>query len=138
MGLITVDTSSRKEQRKFGIVMGVAIAVLGMARWAWHGLEHLPVYFFAVAAVLLVLGLIAPNVLKPVLVVWIKIAEALNWILTHLFLIVVFYGLITPTRLMMRLFSEDPLKRAWLPKDTTYWEEAEAQSEDPGSYRNQF
>ncbi|HPO15741.1 MAG TPA: SxtJ family membrane protein [Candidatus Hydrogenedentes bacterium] len=138
MGLINVDTGSRKEQRKFGIVMGVAIAVLGVARWALHGFEHLPVYFFAVGAVLFVLGLIAPKVLQPVLIVWIKIAEVLNWILTHLFLMVVFYGLITPTRLIIRLFSEDPLKRAWRPKETTYWEEAEAQSDDPAAYRNQF
>ncbi len=138
MGLINIDTSSRKEQRKFGMMMGVAIAVLGLLRWGFHGFGHFPVYFMAVAAVLFLLGVAAPKMLQPVFVLWIKIAEALNWVLTHLFLALIFYGLITPIRGCIRVFGEDPLKRAWLPKDATYWEEAETQPEDREHYRNQF
>ena len=45
-----LNVSDKSEQRKFGIVMAAAIAILGLIRWALHGFEHLPKWFFAVAA----------------------------------------------------------------------------------------
>ncbi|MDQ1255673.1 MAG: hypothetical protein QG656_266, partial [Candidatus Hydrogenedentes bacterium] len=50
-----IDTSDKREQRKFGIVIAVGITVLGMIRWALHR-DGLPWVFFAIAAVFLVLG----------------------------------------------------------------------------------
>jgi len=138
--VIDIDTSDRQEQRKFGIVMAVAIAVLGLIRWVLHGFdpEGFPVYFFAVAAVFLVLGLVVPPALKPVFIAWIKLALVLNWIVTHVILSLAFYLMITPVRVIIKLFGEDPLKREWLPDAPTYWEEPEEQPEEFERYKNQF
>ena len=136
--MIKVDTSSKAEQRKFGLVMAVAIAVRGMIRWAWHGFGHFPSYFLAIAAVFLLLGLVAPRALKPVFIGWIKFAIVLNWIMVHLFLTLAFYLMFTPVRLIIHFFSEDPLKREWLPPDQSYWEEPERQPQKLHDYRNQF
>ena len=135
---MNVDTSSKSEQRKFGIVMAVAITVLGLIRWAVHGFEHLPLYFFAVAAAFLVLGLAMPIALKPIFIVWMKFAMVLNWLITRIFLTISFYLMITPVRFLVWLFSEDPLKRKWLPDADTYWEAPEEQPEEFERYRNQF
>lgn len=135
---MATDTSSKKEQRKFGLVMAVAIAALGIIRWAWHGFAHSPFYFLAVAAVFLLLGLVAPRALKPVFVAWIKFAIVLNWIMVRLFLTLAFYLMFTPVRLIINFFSEDPLKRQWLPPDQSYWEEPEKQPQELRDYRNQF
>jgi hypothetical protein len=68
-----------------------------------------------------------------------KFAEALNWLMTRVFLTVTWYLIITPTSLIMRLVGkEDPLKRAWLAADATYWEPAEETGEGLESYKNQF
>lgn len=137
--MVKPDTSSRVEQRKFGLVMAAAFCLLGLLRWAIHHFSAFPVWFFVVAAVFAVLGLVAPRVLQPVFVVWMKLAEALNWFMTRVFLTVAWYLIITPTSLIMRLGrKEDPLKRAWLPADASYWEPAEEMGEGVESFKNQF
>ncbi len=137
--MVKPDTGSRTEQRKFGLVMAAAFCVLGLLRWAIHHFSDFPIRFFVAAAVLAVLGLVAPRVLQPVFVVWMKLAEALNWFMTRVFLTVAWWLIITPTGLIMRLGrKEDPLKRAWLPADATYWEPAEEMGEGVEAYKNQF
>ncbi len=136
--MIEIDTSSKKEQRKFGLVIATAIAVLGLLRYAFHGFAPFPLWFFIVAAFFALMGLIAPRVLRPALVVWLKFALALNWFMTRLLLGIAFYLMISPVRLIIRIFGEDPLKRQWLPGAPTYWEEPEEQPEEFDRYRNQF
>jgi hypothetical protein len=135
---LDIDTSSRSEQRKFGLVMAAAIVVIGLLRWLIHGFAVFPSYFFIVAAVFLVAGLAFPKALQPVFVVWIKIAEGMNWVMTRVMLGIAFYVLITPIRLLVLCFGDDPLKRAWLPNAPGYWEDAEKTLTDPESFRNQF
>ena len=136
--MLQVDTSSKKEQRKFGIVMAVAITILGLLRWAIHGFHEFPVIFIAVAAVFLALGLIAPKVLQPVLKVWMRFAEAVNWVMTRLLLTVAFFGMIVPVRIIIHFFSDDPLKRAWNAPGETYWEAPDEQPAEFERYLNQF
>lgn len=135
---MNVDTSSRKEQRNFGIVMAVAITALGMIRWAIHHGGPWPMPFFYIAAAFLALGLLAPGVLRPVLVVWLKFSLALNWVMTRVLLTVAFLGIIVPTRLIMRLAGKDPLHRAWKPDAATYWEDPDEQPAELQRYLNQF
>ena len=137
--MMTPNTSDRIEQRNFGLVMAAAFCVLGLLRWAIHQFGAFPVWFFVVGALFAVLGLLAPRVLRPVFVVWMKLADVLNWVMTRVFLTVAWYLIITPTGLIMHLRrGEDPLKRAWLPTPATYWEEAEELGEGVEGFKNQF
>ncbi len=136
--MLDIDTSDKKEQRKFGLVMGVAIALLGLLRYALHGFEHFPLYFFIVAAVFAAFGLVFPKALQPVFVVWIKFALVLNWIMTRVFLTITFYLMMAPVRVILQLFSDDPLKRAFKDAKETYWEDAEEQPKEFERYRQQF
>ncbi len=136
--MLDINTSSRTEQRKFGLVMAAAIVVLGLIRYAFHGFAQFPMYFFAVAGVFAFFGLVWPGALKPVFIVWIKFALVLNWIVTHLMLTIIYWAIIIPMGIAMRLFSDDPLKRKWLPHDTSYWEAPEEQPEEFERWRNQF
>ena len=131
-----VDTSSRREQRAFGLVMAAAIVVVTLVHWLIRG--DLATWPFYVSGAFFVLSLVAPAALKPVFVVWMKFAEVLNWIMTRLLLGIVFYLMITPTRVLMRIFSDDPLKRRFEPDAETYWEEPDEQPEDPARYENMF
>jgi hypothetical protein len=135
---MNIDTYSKTEQRKFGVVMAVAIAVLGLIRYALHGFEHLPVWFFVTAIIFLVLGLSVPQALRPVLVVWIKFSLVLNWFMTRLLLSVAFLAMIVPARFILFLRRKDPLKRAWEPERESYWEEPEEQPTETDRYFNQF
>lgn len=136
--MTNIDTSSRKEQRNFGLVMAVCFAVLGTIRWAWHGFAAPPTWLYGIAAVFLVLALIAPKILQPVLIVWLKFALALNWVMTRVLLTLAFVTMMLPAGIILRLRGKDPLNRAWDPQASTYWEEAEEQPEELERYLNQF
>ncbi len=131
-----VDTSSRKEQRAFGLVMAAAIVVVTLIHWLIRG--DLATWPFYVSGAFIVLGLAAPAALKPVFVVWMKFAIILNWIVTRLLLSIVFFLMIAPTRGLMLIFSDDPLKRRFEPNKTSYWEEPDEQPDDPARYENMF
>jgi hypothetical protein len=133
-----IDTSDKGEQRKFGIVMAIAITVIGVIRWGLGGFAVFPTYFFAVAGVFLVLGVAVPVALQPAFFAWMKLAVVLNWIMTRVLLGLAFYVMITPARVIIAIFGDDPLKREYLPEGETYWEEAEEQPEEFDRYRNQY
>jgi len=117
--------------------MAAAIALLGLLRWSLHGFAPFPLYFGGVAALFLGAALLAPALLGPVLAVWMKFALLINGIMTRLLLALAFYLMITPVRIIIRVFGEDPLKRAWLPRSSTYWQDAEEQPEEFDRYRYQ-
>lgn len=137
---VDIDTGSRKEQRNFGLVMAAALALLGLVRWALRGFAavSMPTWLWGAALVFLGFALAFPRALEPVFRAWMALARALNWVMTRVMLTLVFYGMITPIRGLMRLFSGDPLKREWLPSGDSYWEAPEAQPETLDAYRNQF
>ena len=135
--MLDIDVKDRGEQRKFGIVMAVAIAVLGCIRYALHSFEHVPTNFFLVAAVFLVLGVAIPIALQPVFYLWIKFAIVLNWIMTRVFLTVAFYLILTPISVFIR-FGADPLKRQWKGPEESYWDAPEDQPEEFERYKQQF
>lgn len=136
--MLDIDTSNRTEQQKFGLVMAAVIVVLGLIRYTLHGFAHFPVWFFVVAGAFAFFGLVLPRALKPVLIVWLKFALVLNWIMTHVLLTIVYWLVIVPMGIIMRVFSEDPLKRKWLAKTDSYWEAPEEQPTELEHWRNQF
>ncbi len=138
--MLNINTNDKSEQRKFGLVVGAAFILLGLVRWAFHGFDMaaLPSILWAIGTVLMVLGAIAPTLLKPVFIAWIKLAEVLNFIMTHVLLTIIFYLIITPIRLVFVVSKEDSMRRKWLPDGETYWEEAEEQPEEFDRYRQQF
>ncbi len=140
---MNIDTSSKKEQRNFGLVMAAAITVLGLVRWGVHwrhdgARPELPMAFFVVAALFLLLGIFAPRSLKPLFVVWMKFADVLNAIMTRVILTFVFVLFVLPTSAIMKLCGKDTLNCAWDSKVDSYWEEPEEQPEQFERYKNQF
>jgi hypothetical protein len=141
--MIDIDTSDKKEQRNFGLVMAGAISLLGLIRFGlhWRGateIPALPYYYFAVAIVFGVLGLIAPKTLKPIFEIWIKIAVVLNFIVTHVVLSIAFFFTVLPIGILMRVTGNDPLDRALDADATTYWQDAETPADDPEGYTKQY
>ncbi len=136
-----IDIHSRREQRRFGLVMAAAVAVLGLLRWGFHSwrageMGGPPWLFIDIAALMALAGLATPGLLMPLLAGWLKLALALNWFMTRATLAVVFYGLITPMGAVMSLLGKDPLKRRWKPDAPTYWEPAESQTDGASGHRN--
>ena len=136
--MLQIDTSDRTEQRKFGIVVGIAFSLLALVRWWLHSFEELPYILFGISGFLVFFGVIYPPILKPVFIAWIKLALVLNWIMTRFFLTLAWVFMFTPVRVVIHFFGEDPLKRSYLPDQESYWEEADRQPRTLDEFRKMF
>ena len=52
-----------------------------------------------------------PATLRPVYTTWMKIGHGIGWVNTRIILGILFYVLILPMGLVMRLFGNDPMAR---------------------------
>jgi len=109
------------EGRRFGLTVGLAFLVLaGLA--GWRGRVHLSIPFAAIGGLLILGGLLLPAHLGPVSRAWMGLAHLLSRITTPVFLGVVFYLVVTPLGLVMRLCGAAPLPRpgngstGWIPR----------------------
>lgn len=108
------------DNRNFGLLVGGVFLLIGL--WPlWH---QLPVRLWAtyLGAGLIVAGLLLPAMLAPARAVWMRIGHVLGFINTRLILSVVFFVLITPIGLLLRLFGKDPLERRPQGGKVTYWQ----------------
>jgi hypothetical protein len=103
--------SDRRQLRDFGLIVGGIFGAIGLWPLVWRQAE--PRYWALVLAVLLVVpALAAPRLLGPARRGWMALGYALAWVNTRIVLGAVFYGLITPMGIAMRLLGRDPMRRA--------------------------
>jgi hypothetical protein len=108
-----------KQLRSFGLLVGGIFAVIGLWPLVLRG-ENLRLWALILGGTLVGLGLIWPALLGPVFRVWMFIGHILGWINTRIILSLVFFLMITPMGLLMRLFGRDPMNRRLDPKVESY------------------
>ena len=113
------NKNESKELRTFGLMVGGVFLILGVWPALWRG-EEPRLWALIPGIVLVVLGLSLPRSLKRAHKVWMVVGHVLGWINTRIILGIVFYGLITPMGLVMRLFGWDSMRRTLLPQANTY------------------
>lgn len=102
---------NQKELRDFGLLTGTIVAVFFGLLLPWLKGHSLPSWPWIIAVVLGFLAILAPRTLKPVYQVWMRIGLILGWVNTRLILGIVFYGLLMPMAMIMRLLNRDPMAR---------------------------
>ena len=97
------------EGRKFGYTVGAAFAVLAAITW-WRGHELFMQIFGTLAAMLVLAGALIPGRLGPVFKAWMGFAHAISRVTTPIFLAIVFFLVIGPIGIVMRLIGRNPLR----------------------------
>ncbi|MFQ5847549.1 MAG: SxtJ family membrane protein [Candidatus Methylomirabilales bacterium] len=110
---------SAKELRRFGLTVAIPLGLLSLLG-VWRGHTILPAGLGGMAVVLAGLALSAPGLLGPVHRVWMRGAHALGEFNTRVLLGLVYYLVITPMGVVMRLLGRDPLDRR-LRDRASYW-----------------
>lgn len=106
-----IETLDKAGYRKFGLVTSAIIVVLFGLALPWLFSLNFPRWPWIMAGVLSTWSLVAPNTLRPVYVGWMKFGNIMNWINTRLILGIMFYLIIMPFGLVMRLLGKDPMQR---------------------------
>ena len=96
-----------------------------------------PCAIWSAAAVIVAVFFAAPPVRRPLYLGWLYAAYPIGWVVSHLMLGVIYYGVFTPLGLVMRLTGWDPMNRRMEPEATSYWVEHRP-SDDPARYFRQF
>ena len=97
------------------IVTGVFGVVVPLA--AGLGFVWLP---WLIGAVFVAWGLLAPASVRPFYRLWMRFGLLMNAIITRVVLGIVFYLLVLPFGMILRIRGSDPLKRQWDPAAVSY------------------
>ncbi len=112
-----------------------------LALAVWQGWRHERWAVAGILAVLAVgvgvLGLLRPRAVRPVYVTWLALGFPSGWLMMHLVLGLLFYGLFTPLGLLFRLAGRDVLALRRRPERETYWS-ARPQPAEVARYFRQF
>jgi len=108
-----------KELRQFGLLVGGVFGVIGLWPVVFRG-EPFRSWAIVLGSLLLILGSIVPQTLRQVHRGWMQIGHVLGSINTKIILGIIYYGLITPMGLVMRLMGKDLMGRALAKEATTY------------------
>jgi hypothetical protein len=79
----------------------------------------------------------APAFGKSLFLGWTAAALPIGWTISHAVLAIVYYVVITPIGVVMRLAGYDPMRRGFERSATTYWIERKG-ARDPRRYLRQF
>jgi len=111
--------ADRAQLRNFGLIVGGIFGVIGLWPAIIRG-ENARLWMMGLAFVLILPALVAPRALAPAHRAWMALGSALGWVNTRVVLGLIFFGLITPMGLVLRLAGRDPMQRAFDPNATTY------------------
>lgn len=130
------DALDTRQLRRFGLLVGGIFATI--AGWPLLLRGQAPHGWAAViAAALMILGLTVPGALRPVLRLWLRVGHLLGWFNTRILLTLVYFVVMTPTGLAMRLIGRDPLDRR-LRDRSSYWRDKPRQTEPRASMERHF
>jgi hypothetical protein len=112
-------STEKKDIRKFGLIAFLFFGTL-FAVGLWRH-KPLAVYLFGFLSTVGLGFVLLPVALRPVYEAWMKTAHFIGRFITAAMLTVIYYGVITPSGLLKRLFGGRPLPLSPDPEATTYW-----------------
>lgn len=130
------NPSSRRHLRRFGLTVATGFTLLGALSW-FRGHTLAPLVFWMLAGLILGPALIAPALLGPIERAWLALGGWLAFVNTRVVLTAIFYLVVTPVGLALRLFH-DPLDRRLHEARPSYWIRRNRGLFDAKSYERPF
>jgi O-antigen/teichoic acid export membrane protein len=110
----------RQGLRNFGLMMAGFLATIFGVIIPLLRRHESPLWIWIIAVFFVAFALVAPNSLNLVYQGWMRFGLVLGWVETRIILGVVFYVLMLPMGIVMRLLGNDPLRRELKKLDNSY------------------
>ena len=110
---------SQSSNRSFGLLFFIVFIVVGL--WPVIKGEAANIYLILISLFFLILGLINSKILSPFNKAWIKFGEILGLIIAPIIMALVYFIILTPISLIVRMLGKDLLGLKFLKKQDTYW-----------------
>ena len=124
---------SQSSNKSFGLLFFVVFLIIGL--WPFKNGESLNFYFITASVVFLILGLLNSKLLSPLNKSWIKLGEILGIIIAPIVMAFVYFVILTPISIIVRVFGKDLLGLKFLKEKDTYWIK---RKKNLGSMKKQF
>jgi len=128
--------TGKKDIRSFSVTF--AIIFLIIAGFLYYQEKDSFQLFIYLAGSFSGLGFILPIVLKPVYMIWMIFAVILGWFMTRVILSLLFYLIITPIGLFLRILGKDLLGLKEEKNQKSYWNMRNSEKEQNQNYEKQF
>ena len=125
--------NKKSSNKSFGILFFVVF--LGLGLWPLTNDNNPNVYLIIISIIFLILGLLNSKLLSPLNLFWIKIGELLGKIIAPIVMAIIYFFILTPVSLIVRLFGKDLLSLKFSKQIKTYWIK---RKKDLGSMNKQF
>ncbi len=116
----TPTPPSPTELRQFGLVLATALIVVFGGALPWLFGRAFPLWPWWVAAAIAAPAAVYPRALAPLHRAWMVLGHALGWFNTRLILGAVFFLIIVPFGVVLRLLGKPPIPRRPDPDATSY------------------
>jgi hypothetical protein len=125
--------------RAFGCTVGTILMVIGAAKAFVAGaIAPLACLIFAVGAALLLFGIAAPSRLSALNKIWLKAGAVIAKVVNPIVLMLLFFFVVTPMALIMRMAGKRPLRLAPDSTASSYWIYRDASQAEGSTMRRQF
>lgn len=122
MALIEINRDpSRRELRWFGPLFLLFWGILGTVLWLQFEARTAAVVTWIAGGLVGALFLAVPRLRRPIYLGWTLASYPIGWVISHLVLAIVYYGVVTPVGIALRLSGRDALRRRPDPGASTYW-----------------
>ncbi len=122
--------------RSFGLVFTAFFLIVGLLPLL-HG-HGIRLWALWLSGVFLLLALAVPVVLAPANRLWTKFGALLHSIVSPVALGILFFVVVSPIAMVMRLMGKDPLRRKFDRSAGSYWIVRNPPGPDADSLKNQF
>jgi hypothetical protein len=130
------DEVQPSSDRVFGFIIAAALFVTSVLGY-WHDRAAWPA-LLAAAGIFAGLAVLAPRWLAPLNRLWTKLGLLLHRIVSPVIMAFLFFGVITPIGIAMRLAGRDLLRMRFDRTATSYWLERRPPGPAPETMRNQY
>ena len=118
--------------RNFGIIFSIVFLIIAL--WPLLKQNDLRLWSLYISGIFFILGLLNSKLLLPLNKIWFKFGILLGSIIAPIIMGIVFFLVVTPTGLIMKLFRKDLLNLK-KNKNETYWLDKDNSN---SSLKNQF
>ena len=113
-----MDEIKISSNRSFGIVFFVVFLIIALYPLIYSG--ELRIWSVIISFIFLTLGLLNSKILNPLNKLWFKFGIFLGKIISPLIMVIIFFLVVTPIGLVMRMLGKDVLNLKFN-KNKSYW-----------------
>jgi hypothetical protein len=138
MALLEINRNpSRRDLAWFGLILLVFFVVVGAIAGRLAGSDLVRHVLWGAGVLLAAVYYVVPALRRPMFVGWMYAAYPIGYVISHVLLGVIYFGLVTPIGLILRAVSHDPMERRFDRAAPTYWS-ARERTPDVKTYFRQF